>query len=398
MLTDIKIKNLKPTDKKQKISAGGGLFLFVTTKGKKSWVFIYRENKKQTSFVLGEYPYTSLAKARLTREKSKEMLANGICPKSKFSKNYQKKAQEKLTQETFEYLASVWFEKSQNNKVQTTKFRTKRLLENDIFPFIAKKHVKDISTEDLLKIVQKIENRGVFETAKRTINIVKRILKFSLSMNIDVDPKIFNFSNELFTKVEKKHFAAITDKNGAKLLMQDIYSYNGHYVTCQALKLIALFFVRSKELRFLRWGDVDFAKKQILIPAKRMKMRQDHIIPLAKQAINILKDLKKQTFEDEKSYLFPSNHSKSKPISDNCKRLALRRLGYSNDDMTVHGFRAMARTLLDEELGFRVDYIEQQLAHSVRDPNGRAYNRTKHLNERFEMMQKWADFLYELKS
>jgi len=247
----------------------------------------------------------------------------------------------------------------------------------------------------LLAVLRKIESRGAVETAHRAKQTAGQIFRFAVSTGrAERDPSA-DLSGALKTP-KKKHLASITDPKEVGKLLLAIDNFQGTATVTAALSLSPLLFARPGELRHMEWEEINWEGGQWEIPAEKMKIKQPHIVPLCKQAIAILKEL--QLLTGRGKYVFPSARGASRPLSDNGVRTALRTLGYDNDTMTPHGFRATARTLLDEVLGFRIEWIEQQLAHTVRDPQGRAYNRTKHLPQRKDMMQKWADYLDNLKA
>jgi len=247
----------------------------------------------------------------------------------------------------------------------------------------------------LLAVLRKIESRGAVETAHRAKQTAGQIFRFAVSTGrAERDPSA-DLTGALKSP-KTKHFASITDPDGVGKLMLAIDGFQGTATVTAALKLTPLLFSRPGELRHMEWDEINFESEQWKIPAEKMKIGQPHIVPLPKQAIAILKE--QQLLTGRGKYVFPSARGASRPLSDNGVRTALRTLGYDNDTMTPHGFRATARTLLDEVLGFRIEWIEQQLAHTVRDPQGRAYNRTKHLPQRKDMMEKWADYLDNLKA
>ena len=244
-------------------------------------------------------------------------------------------------------------------------------------------------------MLRKIEGSGKIETAHRVKQLVSQIMRYAIvTGRAESDPAAA--LTGALKSPNKKHFAAITTPKEAGQLMAAIDNYQGTAVVCAALKLSPLLFCRPGELRTLEWADLNWDEKRIEIPAERMKIKEPHIIPLSTQALTILNEL--QLLTGRHRYVFPSARGASRPLSENGVRTALRTMGYDNTQMTAHGFRAMARTLLDEVLGFRIDWIEHQLAHAVKDANGRAYNRTKHLPQRAEMMQRWADYLDQLRT
>jgi integrase len=252
-----------------------------------------------------------------------------------------------------------------------------------------------ITAQELLKVLKKIEDRGARETAHRVLHTCGQIFRYAIRTSRAVNNPAQDLKEGL-SPVKKGHLAALVRPEEVAQLMRAIHGYQGDEITRCALKLAALFFVRPGELRKAEWSEIDFENQQWVVPAKRMKIKtQDHIVPFATQALEILRQL--HTLTGHRQYLFPSPRDWKRPVSDNTVNAALRRMGYTTDQMTAHGFRATARTILDEVLHVRPDFIEHQLAHAVRDANGRAYNRTSHLPERRKMMQQWADYLEEIR-
>jgi integrase len=263
-------------------------------------------------------------------------------------------------------------------------------LENDVFPWIGDRAIAELTPADLLKVVQRIEKRGAVDTAHRALQNVAQVFRYAIATGrVPTDPSA-SLKGAL-TPLKGGHHAAITDPNLVGGLVRAINTYDGYPVTQAALKLAPLVFVRPIELRAAEWVEFDLDGAEWNIPAKRMKIGQPHLVPLAKQAVAILRELHRLTGSGR--YVFPGARTNGRPLSDNAINAALRNMGFSKGEMTGHGFRAMARTILDEVLHVRPDYIEHQLAHAVRDPNGRAYNRTAHLPARRKMMQDWANYL-----
>ena len=268
-------------------------------------------------------------------------------------------------------------------------------MERDLFPWIGKRPIAEIKAPELLAAMRRVESRGALETAHRIRTIGGQVFRYAVATGrAERDPSV-DLKGAL-PQPQEKHRAAITEPVEVGKLLRAIDDYSGSFVVKCALKIAPLVFVRPGELRHMEWTELDFENAQWNIPAGKMKMKEPHLVPLSKQAIEILKEL--QGLTGTSRYVFPSGRSFDRALSDNAILAALRRMGYEKDEMSGHGFRAMARTILDEVLQIRPDFIEHQLAHAVRDPNGRAYNRTAHLSERRKMMQTWADYLDGLKS
>ena len=390
-LTATAVKQAKPKAKPYKLADGGGLYLHVKTAGK-YWRCKYRFAGKEKLLALGTYPDISLADARKLHQAARENLADGIDPSS--HKKTKKSADQSSSANSFEAVALEW-SKTRSKKADSTEKRQRALLEKDLFPFIGSRPIADIDAPELLKTLRKIENRGAIETAHRANRLAGQIFRYAIvtgrsKHNPSIDLK------DALTQPIKSHRKSITDPAEVGPLMAAIKNYQATPVVMAALQLSPLFLCRPGELRHLEWAEVNFAEARIELPASKMKTKEPHIIPLASQAIAILKEL--QPISGRGKYVFPSARGASRPLSDNGVRTALRTLGYTNDQICPHGFRAMGRTILDEVLNFPVDWIEHQLAHAVKDANGRAYNRTKHLPQRRTMMQTWADYLDGLAS
>jgi integrase len=391
-LSDAKIRSAKVAEKQQKLFDGGGLFLLVTPTGGKLWRLKYRYDKKAKLLSFGPYPEISLSDARLKREEARKQLAHGIDPGA--VRKAQKQAETSET-ETFEVIAREWHTKFLNTWVPGHATKIIRRLELDLFPWIGQRPIKDIKAPELLTCLRRVESRGALESAHRIRAIAGQVFRYAVATGrAERDPS-GDLRGALPPAIEK-HLSAITDPKEVAPLLRALDGYTGHFVTKCALRLAPLFFVRPGELRHAEWAEIDFDEETWIIPAPKMKIRQDHIVPLCRQAVEILTELKSLTGRSR--YVFPSGRAFSRPMSNNAILAALRRMGYEKEVMSGHGFRAMARTILDEVLQAKPELIEHQLAHAVRDPLGRAYNRTTHLEERRKMMQLWADYLDGVKA
>ncbi|MBR9886482.1 MAG: integrase arm-type DNA-binding domain-containing protein [Oceanospirillales bacterium] len=390
-LTDRAIKAAKAQNKDHKLSDEKGLFLLVTKTGSKLFKLKYRFHGKEKKLSFGAYPDISLREAREKRDDARKLLANGIDPSAQ--KKAVKAADKLNTENSFQALALEWFNTKQADKSEGHQRRVKRNIEAYLFPVIGHHPINDITAPIILDALRQIEQRGTVETAHRTKQIAGQIFRFAIATGRAERDPTPDLKGALKTPV-KRHFAAITEPKDAGRLLVAIDTFTGTYTVKAALQLSAMFFCRPGELRHMKWNDINHDEQRIEITAE--KTHQQHIIPISKQALTILNALYQITGNGE--YIFPSARGRSRCMSENAVRVALRSMGYDNETMTPHGFRAMARTLLDEVLNFRVEWIEQQLAHAVKDANGRAYNRTKHLAQRTEMMQKWADYLDQIKA
>jgi integrase len=389
-LTDIAVRNAKPSEKPVKMFDGGGLFLLVTPSGGKWWRLKFRVESKEKLLSLGIYPDVSLKEARERRDEARRLLAAGIDP----SEN--RKAQKAATQEraanSFEVVAREWYEKYSPSWVENHGNRILRRLERDIFPWIGGKPISEISAPELLDTIRRIEKRGALETAHRALSNCGQVFRYAIATSrAERDP-----SGDLrgaLPPVKAEHFAAVTEPAKVAGLLRSLDDYEGTLTVSCALRLAPYVFVRPGELRNAEWAHIDLDQAEWRYTVT--KTNSQHIVPLATQAVSILRELHALTGSGK--YVFPGARSNGRPMSDNAVLAAMRRMGIAKDEMSGHGFRAMARTILDEVLGARPDLIEHQLAHAVRDPNGRAYNRTAHLPERRRMMQHWADYLDDLK-
>ncbi|WP_444919986.1 tyrosine-type recombinase/integrase [Microbulbifer sp. CnH-101-G] len=392
-LSDTKVRALKPREKKYIESDEKGLAIEVTPTGAKRWVFRFRLHGKRPEMAIGLYPDVSLKRARELRDEARQHVAEGIDPRD--IKRVRKESALEANRNSFAAVSDEWFAAKMAHLSSSSKDRATLALERDLKPYLGKRPISEISPPEVLRCLRRIESRGTLETAHRVKRVASQVFRFAVATGrADRDPTT-DLTGAL-TPTKKKHLAAITDPTEVGRLLTAIEEYQGTPVVRAALKLSPLLFCRPGELRKLEWAEINWEAKQIELPSEKMKMGQPHIIPLAEQSLAILRELEPLTGRCK--YVFPSARGQSRPLSDNGVRTALRSLGYDNETMTAHGFRAMARTLLDEVLGFRVDYIEHQLAHEVKDTLGRAYNRTKHLEQRAAMMQKWADYLDSLKA
>lgn len=392
-LTNIVVQNAKPREKSYKLSDGHGLYLEVSPKGGKWWRYKFSFDGKETRISLGVYPEVSLKEARDKLLEVRKQRAKGINPSA--NRKALKATRKNELENSFEVVAREWFAARSAELDKRYASRLLRRLEKDVFPFIGTCPIADITVEHLESVGERIEKRGALDVVSRVMNYCKEIYTYAVRTK---RAKLQNDPSEYvrpFKTAKTKHHAAIIEPKKLGALLRAIDGYKGYFATECALKLSPLFFVRPGELRAAEWSEIDFDKAEWNIPAERMKMKEAHLVPLSPQAVKILKELHLVTGKER--YVFPSVRTVSRPMSDGTVNASLRRMGYLSDEMTAHGFRAIARTILDEELGFRPDIIEHQLAHAVKDPMGRAYNRTSHLPERRRMMQVWADYLDVLK-
>lgn len=392
-LSELQVKKAKPKDKDYKLADGSGLYLLVTTSGGKLWRCDYRYNGVRRTLAFGAYPAVTLADARQRREDAKKLVANGVDPGE--LKKAKKVATVASTENSLEVVAREWHSKFSGSWSPTHSETTLRRLQADVFPVLGARPIGEIKAPEILAMLRRIESRGALETAHRIRTICGQIFRYAVATGRAERNPAADLKGAL-PPYKKGHLAAITDPKEVASLLRAIDGFKGSFVVKCALQLAPLVFVRPGELRQAEWCEINFEAAEWNIPAERMKMKVAHLVPLSKQALTILQELKALTGNSR--YLFPCHRSFARPMSNNAINAALRRMGFEKDEMTGHGFRAMARTILDEVLQVRPDYIEHQLAHAVRDPNGRAYNRTAHLAERRKMMEQWAEYLFGLKS
>jgi integrase len=392
-LTDTAIRNAKPRDKTYTLGDGEGMYLEVMPNGARFWRMAYRQpNGKKNRLTFGKYPEVSLADARDKRLAARKQLAQGVDPGR--TKREEKQAREKAALNTFEAVARAWLARTAADRAASTQEKNTAWLERNIFPAIGALPISTIKPWDVLSALRVIEKRGAIESAHKIKQLCGQVFRFAVASGLADRDMTVDLRGAL-SAVPEAHYAAITDPKEAAELLRAIDAYNGHAYAIAALKLAPLVFVRPGELRTAEWSEIDLDAAEWRIPGSKMKMGQDHIVPLARQAVALLKDLHEMTGHGR--FVFPSVRTGERCMSENTINAALRSMGYGKDVMTGHGFRAMARTIMDEVLGERVDLIEHQLAHAVKDPNGRAYNRTAHLPARRLMMQRWADYLDAIK-
>ena len=367
-LTDTFLRGLKPTGKVQKHSDGGGLYLHISAAGGKLWRMGYRFAGKQKTLSLGSYPAVSLKNARARREEAKEMIAAGIDPCA--HKQAIKTAAKAENEHSYEVIAREWFAKYSPGWSESNKVRILARQVNDIFPVLGIKPISQITAPELLAVVRRVESRGAIDTAHRALQDCSRIFRYAIATGRGERDPVADLKGAL-PPARSASYASIKNPDSIGLLLHDIDSYTGNYIVRAALRMAPYVFVRPGELRRAEWSEFNLEAAEWRIPAARMKMKQLHIVPLAQQVLSILEDL--QQYTGHSRYLFPSMRADSAPISDMTLLAGLRRLGYTKEQMTVHGFRSMASTLLNEQ-GYNRDWIERQLAHGERDKIRAAYN------------------------
>lgn len=392
MLTDTAIRKAKPGEKPVKLSDEKGLFLLVTPAGGKLWRMKYRFTGKEKLLALGAYPDVSLAQARERRDDARKLLAVGIDPGE--NRKAQKAAKQERAANSFEVVAREWFSKHSPNWATGHAGKVIQRLEKDIFPWLGGRPIAEITPPELLSVLRRIEGRGALDTAHRALQNCGQVFRYAVATGrAERDP-----SGDLrgaLPPARAGHFAAIIEPQKVGELLRAMESVSAGFVVKCALRLAPLLFVRPGELRTARWADIDLDKAEWRYHVTKTKT--EHLVPLAGQAVAILRELEPLSGRGE--YVFPGARTNGQPMSNGAVNVALRRAGYNTrEEQTGHGFRAMARTILHQELGFAPEVIEHQLAHRVPDALGTAYNRTKFLKERREMMQAWADYLDKLKA
>lgn len=400
MLTDAHCKNAtcSPEKKRERLSDSGGLYLEVAPNGSKRWFWKYRHAKLEKRLALGSYPEVSLTAARKARDLARSGKADGIDPAQ--ARKVEKLKAITPAGDTFRATALEWYSMKESGWSSHYAIREKRNLEKDLIPFLGTRRISDIEAVELLAVVRRVEERGALDVAHRVLTTAGQVLRYAVATaraSRDVSADI----RGALKPHRGKHFAATTDPKKLGEMLKAIQGYQGGAIVRAALQLAPILFQRPGELRAAAWAEFDLDGALWTIPAARMKRRKEgkengdpHLVPLPKQAVAILRKLHPVTGHGV--LVFHGERSHERPISDNTLRAALQTLGYGSDVQSVHGFRATARTLLAEELNVDPLVIEAQLAHAVKDANGRAYNRTQYLKQRTTMMQQWADYLDKL--
>lgn len=390
-LTDTAIRNAKPGEKPYPIRDEKSLYLIINPSGSKWWRWDYRFAGKRKTLSMGVYPDVGLKAARDRRDEARRLVADGIDPGE--NRKIQKAALLERAENSFEVVAREWYAKFSPNWAASHSSKIIRRFEREVFPWLGGRPIAEINAPELLRTIKRIESRGILETAHRTLQNCGQVFRYAVAHGLcERDP-----SGDLrgaLPPVKGRHFAAIVDPDGVAKLLRSFDDFNGSFIVLCALKLAPLLFVRPGELRQAEWAQIDLEAGEWRYTVT--KTDTAHLVPLASQAVAILREL--QPLTGHRRYVF-AGRNPQQPMSENTVNSALRRLGYDTQkDITGHGFRAMARTILHEELHFEPAVIEHQLAHSVPDALGTAYNRTKFLKERKVMMQVWADYLDKLRA
>ncbi|CAJ5423122.1 tyrosine-type recombinase/integrase [Burkholderia pseudomallei] len=391
-LTDTAIRNAKPADKPVRLFDGGGLYLEIAPSGGKWWRLKYRFGGKEKRYSLGVYPEVTLATARKKRDEAREKLAAGIDPGE--AKKAEKRASLLAAAHSFEVVARGWMDERKTTVEPAQHDKTLARMENDVFPWLGKRPIAEIDAPEILVVLKRVDGRGARFTAHRIRSEISRVFRYGIKEgHCKADP-----ARDLVDAIppaQTTHFASITEPEKVGEMLRAFDGFTGTFPVLCALKLAPMLFVRPGELRKAEWAQFDLDKGEWRYFVNKTKT--DHLVPLAAQAVTILRELHALTGEGV--YVFPGARDRNRPMSEAAINAALRRLGYdTRTEITGHGFRAMARTILHEELEEKPEVIEHQLAHTVPDSLGRAYNRTKFIKARRSMMQQWADYLDKLKA
>ena len=391
-LTDVTVRNAKPKDKPYKLPAGRGLHLLIKPDASKFWVFRYRFEDRENTLSMGRYPDTSLAKAEEKVREAHKLLADGVNPS--LHRKAEKSTKRENAANSFEVIAREWHASYMKNRAESHKNKVLRRFELYLFPWIGSKAISEITAPQLLEVVKRVEKSGKLETAHRTLQTAGQVFRYAVQTGRAIRDVTADLKSAL-PPATVKHMAAFTEPKDVGDFLRSIEGYKGTFTVQCALKLAPLVFVRPVELRSAKWSDINLetGEWRYLVG----KTQTDHLVPLPRQAIAILKEI--QPLSGYNIYVFEGARSHLRPMSESAINAALKRMGYDTQtEITGHGFRAMARTILHERLNIDPHIIEHQLAHKVPDALGRAYNRTRFIEQRKKMMQTWADYLDELKA
>lgn len=391
-LTAVAIRNALPRAKAFKLFDGGGLYLEVMPNGSRYWRMKFRHGGKEKRLALGVHPEVTLAEARQRRDAARAAMRDGRDPSAvRRSERLQAKQSADLT---FEAIARAWLATQQRKLATTTYDKAVATLENNVFPWLGSRPIAEIDPPELLAVLKRVEARGAHETAHRVKERCGQVFRYAIAHGTAKRDPTADLRGALAPVVRTSR-AAVTDPGLVGDLLRALESYSGQFITRCALRLAPLLFTRPGELRAMEWTELDLDGEEWRIPANKMKMREAHVVPLAPQALAILREL--QPLTGRGRYCFPSLRTADRPMSENTVNAALRRLGFDKDTMTGHGFRALASTRLNE-MGWKPDVIERQLAHAERNAVRAAYNRAQYMAERRKMMTSWADYLDQLKA
>ncbi|MGG1945697.1 integrase arm-type DNA-binding domain-containing protein [Trinickia sp. NRRL B-1857] len=390
-LTDLEVRNLRPRDKAYRLTDGLGMYLEVSPAGGKYWRFKYRFAGKEKRLALGVYPEIGPKEARSRRDEARRLLANGIDPG--IERKVQKAASVERSSNSFESVAREWFARHAPGWAASHADKIMARLENDVFPWLGGRSIAEIKAPEVLAVLRRVEARGALDTAHRVHQNCGQVFRYAVATG-RAERDVSSDLRGALPAARHTHFASVTEPSEVAALLRALDGFKGTFVVQCALRLAPLLFVRPGELRTAEWAQFDLDKQQWRYTVSKTKT--EHLVPLATQATAILRDLHALT--GRRQYVFPGRDVK-KPMSGAAINAALRRLGFdTKTEITGHGFRAMARTILHEQLRFPAEVIEHQLAHKVPDALGNAYNRTKFIDDRVAMMQQWADYLDKLKA
>ncbi|MCB4809703.1 tyrosine-type recombinase/integrase [Methylovorus menthalis] len=389
-LTDLAVKNADPKPKPYKLTDGNGLYLLVKSSGK-YWRFDYRFNYKRKTLALGVYPDTTLAHAREKLDKARKLLANDPPVDPGENRKAERASRTAKNESCFEVIAREWVASYMLNKSDLHRQRVFRRLEVFMFPWIGAVPIDQLTAPEILKCIRRIQAQNKIETAHRTLQATGQVFRYAVQTGRAIRDVTHDLRRALPSH-NVKHMASFTEPEQVAQLLKAIEGFTGSFTVQTALRLAPLVFVRPSELRKARWADIDLEKKEWRFRVSKTNI--DHLVPLSTQAVELLEAIKPVSGHGE--WVFMGGHDPKKPMSAAAINAALKRMGYNTQtEITGHGFRAMARTILHERLNFDPYVIEHQLAHKVPDALGAAYNRTKFIEQRTEMMQKWADYLLE---
>ena len=387
MLTDTRIRNLSPKSNQYRVADSHGLVIEINPNGSRLWRHRYRYNNKATMLSLGSYPLVSLLDARQARDNNKQMLKQGINPK-------QEKSLSNSVNSTFLDMFNQWINKNIDEWSSKTTKQAIQRANNYLMPVLGNLPIEDIKSPDMRNLLLKIQDTGKLDMLVKVKGIANCVFKYSVGMGVITVNPIRDLPNDIFKKKPVKHYSTIVDPKKIGLLLEKLEQYRGSYEVKTALNIAAHVFLRPIELSGLLWSEIDFDEKLIRISPDRMKMNRMHLVPMSKQVLTIFEELSKHSRGGE--HVFPSPRGIIRPITPDSLRNAIRKLGIEKDEFTTHSFRSMASTRLNE-LGFKGDVIEMQLAHAEGNKIRGAYNHAEYLPERKRMMQDWSDYLDNLK-
>lgn len=392
-LVDTTVRKAKAEEKPYKLSDEKGLYLLINPNGAKLWRYKYRVDGKEKLLALGAYPDVTLSNAREKRDEARKLLANGQDPSE--VKKAQKASRLERAANSFEVVARRWHGKGEAKWSVSYSKKVMQMLERDLFPWLGGKPVADLEAPEFLAVARRLEARSLVDAAHRAMQLCGQIMRFAVAEGLTSRDPVVDLRGAL-ESVKTEHMASVTDPVRVGEILRMFDGFKGSYQVMQALKLAPLVFTRPGELRQAKWKDIDLDARLWSIPAEAMKMREPHIVPLSTQAVAILRDM--QPFSSHLEHVFPGGRDPKRPMSDAAINAAMRRLGIdTQNELTAHGFRAMARTILHEQLNFPPEVIEVQLAHKAPGPLGAAYARAKFIDQRTKMMQAWADYLEKIK-